>query len=233
MGEPFVKGREWGLVGKEFGARGRETLAFSSASAMEGCCTVAISSDLTFLFPTLLQLSTEGEGFGSSFPRGHFRAVRSQELQLLCCGCGGGGTGVGAAARAPPEGLAGLGGQCGRQDSRVLVLAGGALSPKALGKGSFPSQGTIQGQLFLGTVACVGSGSGEKGSCIPGTGVPCSPPGLSGASWQSALHLVPVSFSSQIGVQTRTPGTVVIFWAVCGHWYLSPWARSLPRGCGA
>ncbi|XP_052647360.1 uncharacterized protein LOC128143763 [Harpia harpyja] len=58
---------------------------------MEGCCTVAISSDLSFLFPTLLQLSTKGEGFGSSFPRGHIGAVRSQELQLL--GCGGGGTG--------------------------------------------------------------------------------------------------------------------------------------------
>lgn len=56
---------------------------------MEGCCTVAISSDLSFLFPTLLQLSTEGEGFGSSFPGGHFRAVRSQELQRLGCGWGG------------------------------------------------------------------------------------------------------------------------------------------------
>ncbi|KAM6191588.1 uncharacterized protein WM294_012637 [Sarcoramphus papa] len=34
-----------------------------------------------------------------------------------------------------------------------------------------------------------------------------------------------------MGAEPRTPATAVIFWAVCGRWHLSPWARSLPRGC--
>lgn len=87
---------------------------------MEGCCSVAVRLELSSLFPTLLQLSTKGKGFGSSFPRSRTGAVHCQKLQLL--GCGGGWTVLGAAARALPEGPTGLGGRCGNQDSRVMVL---------------------------------------------------------------------------------------------------------------
>ena len=87
---------------------------------MDGCCTMTISSELRCSFPTLLQLSTKGEGFGRSFPRGRSGAVSCQKLQLL--GCGGGWRGLGAATRALPEGPTGLGGRCGNQDSRVMVL---------------------------------------------------------------------------------------------------------------
>ena len=87
---------------------------------MEGCCIMTISSELSCSFPTLLQLSTKGEGFGRSFPRGRTGAVSCQKLQLL--GCGGGWRGLGAATRALPEGPTGLGGQCGCQDWWVLVL---------------------------------------------------------------------------------------------------------------
>ena len=38
---------------------------------------MAISSEMSCSFPTLLQLSTKGEGFGSSFPRGHSGAQPS------------------------------------------------------------------------------------------------------------------------------------------------------------
>lgn len=134
---------------------------------MEGCCTVAISSDLSFLFPTLLQLSTEGEGLGSSFPRGHTGAVRSRELQLLGCGWGGGGTGLGAAARALPEGLTGLGEQCGRQDSWVLVL-GLPRVPRLLGQGSFPSQRGRPGPAFPGSCCLCGIWLWGKGVLHPG-----------------------------------------------------------------
>ena len=87
---------------------------------MDGCCTMTIISELSCSFPTLLQLSTKGEGFGASFPRRRTRAVSCQKLQFL--GCGGGWTGLGAATRALPEGPTGLGGQCGCQDWRVVVL---------------------------------------------------------------------------------------------------------------
>ena len=56
---------------------------------------MAISSEMSCSFPTLLQLSTKGEGFGRSFPRGRTGAVSCQKLQLL--GCGGGWRGLGAA----------------------------------------------------------------------------------------------------------------------------------------
>lgn len=81
---------------------------------------MAVRLELSSLFPTLLQLSTKGKGFGSSFPRSRTGAVHCQKLQLL--GCGGGWTALGAAARALPEGPTGLGGRCGNQDSRVVVL---------------------------------------------------------------------------------------------------------------
>lgn len=81
---------------------------------------MTVSLELSSLFPTLLHLSTKGKGFRSSFLRGRTGAVRCQKLQLL--GCGGGWTGLGAATRALSEGLTGLGGQCGKQDSWVVVL---------------------------------------------------------------------------------------------------------------
>ena len=37
---------------------------------MEGCCTVAVSCELCSLFPTLLQLSSTGKVFRSSFTKG-------------------------------------------------------------------------------------------------------------------------------------------------------------------
>ena len=81
---------------------------------------MTISSELSCSFPTLLQLSTKGEGFGRSFPRGRTGAVSCQKLQLL--GCGGGWRGLGAATRALPEGPTCLRGQCGCQAWWVLVL---------------------------------------------------------------------------------------------------------------
>ena len=48
---------------------------------MEGCCTVAVSLELSSSFPTLLRLSTKGKGFGSSFRRGCAGAVRCQKLR--------------------------------------------------------------------------------------------------------------------------------------------------------
>lgn len=44
---------------------------------------MAVSLELSSLFPTLLQLSPKGKGFGSSFPEGHTRTVRCQKLRLL------------------------------------------------------------------------------------------------------------------------------------------------------
>lgn len=66
-----------------------------------------ISLESISSFPTLLQLSTKGKGFGSPFPRGLSGAVQCQKLQLL--GCGGGWTGLGVTARALPEGPTGSG----------------------------------------------------------------------------------------------------------------------------
>lgn len=78
---------------------------------------MAISLEPSCLFPTLLQLSTRGEGLGSSFPRGCSRAVSCQKL-----GCGSGWAGLGAVVRALPEDSTGIGGQCGCHDCHVLVL---------------------------------------------------------------------------------------------------------------
>lgn len=80
---------------------------------------MAVSFELCSLFPTLLQLSTEGKVFRGSFPKDS-GAVRCQKLGLL--GCGSGWTGLGAAARALPERPTGLRGPCGNQDPRVVEL---------------------------------------------------------------------------------------------------------------
>lgn len=81
---------------------------------------MAVSLELSTLFPTLLHLSTKGRGLERSFLKGGTGAVHCQKLWLLSCG--GGWAGLGAAARALPEAPTGLGGQRGNQDSQVVLL---------------------------------------------------------------------------------------------------------------
>ena len=162
---------------RSFGRGAAKSVSFHepgghAASAMAGCCTVAVSLEQSRLFPMLLQLSTKGKDNGSSFPRGHPRDVHCPKLPLL--GCGGGWAGLGAAL---PEGPTGLRGQCGNQDSRVMLLG----LPWVL---RLPwewlgalARGDTQGQLSLGAGTSLGSGSGLEGGPAS-RGCPPAPTGL-------------------------------------------------------
>ena len=193
-GDPVVTGRaagarRRGVLGEELRRASLSLSGGQAAGAMEGCCTMAISLELSSLFPTLLQLSTKGKGFGNSFPRGRTGAGLWKKLQLP--GCGGDWTGLGAAARALPGGPTGLGGRCGNQ---VLVLPG---APRLPWEWLRPLvRGAMQGQLSLEAGPSWGSGSGMKRASVSrGLGGTATPPTrLSRAGWKclcckSALSL--------------------------------------------
>lgn len=185
---------------------------------------MAVSLELSSLFPTLLQLSTKGMGFGSSFPRGRTRAVSCQKLQLL--GCGGGWTGLGAAARALLEDPTGL--RTMWQPGLPGHGAGAALSPKApVGMARSPREGGRAGPW--------GSGSGMKRDPVSHElGCPSGPTGLSRAGWKclcckSTLYLELVSFGRtsvpsqgillchQAGRSCPGRWGAIAFWGLDGH----------------
>ena len=61
---------------------------------MEGCCTVAVSLELSSLFPSLLCLSTKGKRFGSCSPRGRSGAVSVKSWSCWAVGAAGQGWGA-------------------------------------------------------------------------------------------------------------------------------------------
>ena len=150
---------------------------------------MAISLELSCLLSTLLQLSTNGEGLGSSFPRGRSGAVRHQKL-----GCGEAGQGWGLSQepclRIPP----GSGDNVAARTARSWYW-GCPEYRGSCGQGSVPSKvGPFRasflwdlhshGSVFLGslcTPASVIPGARslrrvhELSSLEPGTSFPCFP----------------------------------------------------------